>query len=109
MDSWLPVAIIALIALFWLDSLRARESAVRAAREACERMEVQFLDDTVALAKLRLRRDRRGRAHLARTYGFEFSIDGATRSRGHVLILGRRIETLHLERSEEWDGPDPRD
>jgi len=109
MDSWLPVGIIALLALFWLDSLRARETATRAAREACERMGVQFLDDTVALAKLRLRRDRGGRARLARIYGFEFSPDGSTRSRGHVLILGWHIETLHLERSEEWDGPDPRD
>lgn len=105
MNSWLPGLIVVLLGIFWMDSLRAREAATRAARDACERMEVQFLDDTVALVKLRLRRDRRGRARLERTYGFELSIDGASRSRGHVLMLGRRVDTLHLERTEQWQGP----
>ena len=54
------VAAIVLIAagiFFWLDSLRARERALNAGRAACERYALQFLDDTVSFARMRLARD----------------------------------------------------
>ena len=39
---------------FWQDSLAARESANAAAKEACTRLGLQFLDGTVAFARLAL-------------------------------------------------------
>ena len=39
------------ICSFWWGATRAREVAVSAARRACTRCGVQFLDDSVALAK----------------------------------------------------------
>ena len=38
----------------WLDSLKAREVAVRAARAACTAEALLLLDDTVAIANLKL-------------------------------------------------------
>ena len=56
---WEVAAILLMVAgaFFWLDSLKARERAVKAGRSACERYSLQFLDDTVAFARLRLARD----------------------------------------------------
>ena len=41
------------VAWFWYESLARRETAVDAARRACIAENVQFLDDTVALARHR--------------------------------------------------------
>ena len=88
---------IALGVLFVLDSLRARERAVRAGREACRRYELQFLDDTVSFARLRLARDDEGRLKLARTYTFEFTETGNTRRHGAIVMLGQDLRDIQLE------------
>lgn len=86
-----------LAVLFALDSLRARERAVRAGREACKRYELQFLDDTVSFARLRLARDDEGRAKILRTYTFEFTETGNTRRQGAVVMLGQELRDIQLE------------
>jgi hypothetical protein len=88
---------IGLAVLFALDSLRARERAVRAGREACKRYELQFLDDTVSFARLRLARDDEGRVKLARTYTFEFTETGNTRRHGAIVMLGQELRDIQLE------------
>jgi len=96
---WDVAALLALAfcALFWVDSLRARERAVAAGRAACRRYGVQLLDDTVAFAQLRLARDSEGRLRLRRTYGFEFSDTGNNRRRGAIVMLGGILTDLQLE------------
>jgi len=96
---WEAVAIVVILlgALLWADSLRARERAVRAGREACKRYELQFLDDTVSFARLRLGRDDEGRLKLARTYTFEFTETGNTRRHGAIVMLGQDLRDIQLE------------
>ena len=84
-------------ALLWADSLRARERAVRAGRTACERYDLQFLDDTVSFARLRLGRDEEGQLKIARTYTFEFSDTGNNRRHGAIVMLGGELQDLQLE------------
>jgi hypothetical protein len=87
-----------LAALFlWVDSLRAREQAVQAGRSACKRYDLQFLDDTVSFARVRLARDEEGQLRIARTNTFEFSDTGNNRRRGAVLMLGAQVQDLQLE------------
>jgi hypothetical protein len=81
----------------WIDSLRARERAVAAGRAACKRYELQFLDDTVSVARLRLARDEEGQLRIARTYTFEFSDTGNNRRHGAVVMLGAQVQDLQLE------------
>jgi hypothetical protein len=81
----------------WIDSLRARERAVAAGRAACKRYDLQFLDDTVSFARLRLARDEDGQLRIARTYTFEFSDTGNNRRHGAVHMLGARVLDLQLE------------
>ena len=81
----------------WMDSLRARESAIAAGRAACERYGLQLLDDTVAFTRLRLARDGEGRLRVKRTYVFEFSDTGDNRRDGSIVMLGTQLEALQLE------------
>lgn len=96
---WEALAIVLLVAgaLLWADSLRARERAVRAGRAACERYQLQFLDDTVSFARLRLARDDGGQLKIARTYTFEFSDTGNNRRQGAIVMLGGEVADLHME------------
>lgn len=83
--------------LLWADSLRARERAVRAGRDACARYGLQFLDETVSFARMRLARDSDGRVKIARTYTFEFSDTGNNRRDGAIVMLGGELQDLQLE------------
>lgn len=87
-----PVA----IGWLWFDSLRARESAIRAARLACAADGVQLLDATVALASLRLQRGDDGWVALRRIYRFEFSDTGNNRLDGSITVLGANVQALYL-------------
>jgi Protein of unknown function (DUF3301) len=96
---WEVSAIILIAAgiFFWTDSLRARERAVQAGRSACERYRLQFLDDTVSFARLRLARNEDGELRIARTYSFEFSDTGNNRRHGAIMMLGSELQDVQLE------------
>lgn len=97
--SWDAAALVVLVAaaFAWIDSLRARERAVAAGRDACKRYNVQLLDDTVSIARLSLARDEDGRLRLRREYRFEFSDTGDNRRHGTIIMLGSSIADLELE------------
>lgn len=82
---------------YWLDAMRGKELARAAGRRACEQAQVQFLDDTVELVRVRVRRDARGHLGLRREYRFEFSDDGADRRGGEIALLGRQVLRVVLE------------
>jgi hypothetical protein len=98
-SMWEGAAIVIIAAgLFaWADSLKARERALRAGRSACQRYELQLLDDTVSFTRLRLARDEEGQLRIARTYTFEFSDTGNNRRHGAIVMLGDELQDLQLE------------
>jgi hypothetical protein len=75
---------------FWSDSLSKREIALAAARRACEQAGVQLLDETVALHRLRLRKDEEFHSRFYREFSFEYSTAGDDRHPGRVYLLGER-------------------
>lgn len=91
------IALMAGAVFLWLDSLRARERAVKAGRAACERYALQFLDETVSFTRMRLRRDAEGQLRIARTYTFEFSDTGNNRRQGAIVMLGGELQDLQME------------
>jgi len=93
----LAIAVALLYAVFFLESLRVREAAIRIAKEACRTHSLQFLDYTVQGTRTRFVRDAQGHARLRRTYRFEFSEDGIGRRAGSVVMLGSQLESLQLE------------
>jgi hypothetical protein len=88
--------VLAAIAWLWLDSLKAREVAVRAARAACSAEGLLLLDDTVAIANLKPARDDDGQVRLQRAYNFEYSDTGNNRLKGSVVLLGHRVTLLNV-------------
>jgi hypothetical protein len=92
----LLLLLLAGLAWFWWDSLQKREIALAAARRACESAGVQFLDASVALRKLRVRRDAMQRARFYREYAFEYSTQGDDRQPGWVWLLGPRVVNVTL-------------
>lgn len=90
------ILLLAALAWLWLDSLKAREVAVRAAREICTAEGLMLLDYTVAIASLKLARDDNGRIQLQRAYDFEYSDTGDNRLKGNVVLQGHRVVLLNV-------------
>lgn len=90
----------AAVVWFLQDSLAARERANAAAMEACRRLSLQFLDGTVAFARLTFTRER-GQPALRRTYVFDYTANSIERRQGFVILVGRRIESVGYAPGEE--------
>ena len=95
MSSILPLLIIALLIWFWLDSARAREIAIGICKAGCERDNLQFLDQTVALKRIGLRWTRQG-IRIRRLFQFDYSEEGMGRQDGHVIMVGVQLEEFSL-------------
>ena len=93
-EALIAVAILAAVVWLWRESLRAREAATRAGRRVCQANDVQFLDETVALAKMNFAWN--GRVALVRSYRFDYSTNGADRAGGLVVVHGNAIVHVQL-------------
>lgn len=106
--GWTALAFIivaAAVAWFWQDSLAARERANTVAIEACERLGLQFLDGTVAFARVALSRGNGGTLTLRRTYVFDYTAYSIERRQGFVLLAGRRVESVGYAPGESQAEP----
>jgi len=97
--SWeiLVLAAVAAAVWYWYDGMQAREQAIVAGRRTWAESGVQFLDESVALSRVRLARDGHGRLQLQRHYRFEFSDTGDNRRPAVVSMLGNRVEWVNLD------------
>lgn len=92
MPTLLIVMIIAALGLaFWSAGRAAAERADQLGRDACHAAGVQWLDQTVHAAGLRLRRGDDGRLGFERSFRFEYSHDGADRHVGRLVLRGDRL------------------
>jgi hypothetical protein len=97
----LVLLVMAAAAVWFLqDSLGARERANAAAMEACRRLSLQFLDGTVAFARLSLVREQ-GQLAIRRTYVFDYTANSIERRQGFVILLGRHVESVGYAPGEE--------
>jgi len=92
----ISLLIIGAVVWLWFDSLRARDSAVTAARTACSTEGLLLLDDTVAIAGLKPARDGDGRLRLRRVYEFEYSDTGNNRRKGSIVLQGDRVLIVNI-------------
>ena len=92
------IVILLMCGVIWylLVGMRAKELARRAGKLACENMDVLFLDDTVVLEKIRIRRSPTGSLAFFRVYNFEFTSDGGERYKGSISMLGRKTQKLDM-------------
>jgi hypothetical protein len=97
MSELLLLLVLLFLLWLWRDNLQARESAIKISRRACEQVQAQLLDDTVALVRLRLCRTKKGTMALCRVYEFEFSLDGEKRRTGTITMKAQVVENLVLD------------
>ena len=82
---------------YWLKAREIKDVALRAVRDHCKKMDVALLDESVVLKGFWFKRDRRGMMRQWRSYFFEFSSDGDDRYKGKVILLGNKLESVHLD------------
>jgi len=92
----ISLLIIGGVVWLWFDSLRARDSAIAAARTACATEGLLLLDDTVAIAGLKPARDGDGQLRLRRVYEFEYSDTGNNRRNGSIVLQGHRVLIVNI-------------
>ena len=81
---------------YWIDTIRTKEIACMHGKARCKDLGVTFLDETVEIKKVRLRRNTRGTIVFYREYRFEFSSDGVRRFDGSVVMLGKVLASLDM-------------
>ncbi|MBJ9974421.1 DUF3301 domain-containing protein [Pseudomonas sp. S75] len=72
-----------------------REKALERVKQHCAKLDLELLDEAVALKRLGFVRDANGRKRLARIYAFEFTVTGEQRHPGTVTQFG--AHAMHIE------------
>ena len=92
MPTLLIVMIVAASAFaYWSAGRAAAERAEALGRDACRAANVQWLDQSVHAAGLRLKRGENGWLGFERTFRFEYSYDGSDRHIGRLVLRGNRL------------------
>ena len=94
---FIVLLILAALMYFWLDSMKSRENAIRAAHNACREIDVQLLDQTVSLTSIKPMRNRLGKLTFRRIYEFDFSVDGTERRQGRAVMHGKLLKQVQLD------------
>lgn len=97
MSEVLLLLFVVTLVLYWLSAMHAKDFAIMSARRECKLCDVQFLDQTVQLAKISVSRDESGQWRLWREYKFEYTDDGDSRRRGRLTLLGQRVMRITME------------
>jgi len=97
MQELLLIGFIIFLFWFWKDSMSTSEVAMIVAKRACNDLDVQFLDDTVSVAKFKLCRNQRGSMSLCRLYTFEFSQSGEARYLGRIYMNSLVVNEVVLD------------
>ena len=95
-DAFLLIVLI-FGAIYWTSAQRVKQIALAAVKKYCLKMDVQFLDQSIVLRAIWLKKDSRGNLHIWRSYVFDFSSTGEDRYTGRIVLLGRSIESVKLE------------
>jgi hypothetical protein len=88
-------ALFVLLLNHWWRSRDAKAFALQYAAKRCQELDLQLLDQSMVLKKIRLRRGSDG-LHWHRRYEFEFSSTGTERYPGSVELAGNRLLGIEM-------------
>jgi len=86
-----------LVIWFWLDSMKINETARHIGGKLCQKNNVQFLDDTVHLASMKIAKNKFGQLKLFRKYQFEFTNSEFHRYNGEVILAGHHLQSSYMD------------
>ena len=73
-----------------------RERALERVKQHCKNLDIELLDENVALKKIGLIPDANGHKRLARLYNFEFTVTGDQRHTGTITQFGAHSVKIEL-------------
>ena len=73
-----------------------RERALERVKQHCRKLDIELLDDNVALKKIGFIPDANGQKRLARVYNFEFTVTGDQRHTGTITQFGAHSAKIDL-------------
>ena len=73
-----------------------RERALERVKQHCKNLDIELLDENVALKKIGLIPDANGHNRLARVYNFEFTVTGDQRHTGTITQFGAHSVKIEL-------------
>lgn len=82
------------LCVYFFETTRVRELAVQGVLRTSKQDDFQLLDQSVHIQRLSMSRDDTGRWRVWRQYRFDYSYDGIERRQGHVIMLGKRLQTI---------------
>ncbi|TNG00060.1 MAG: DUF3301 domain-containing protein [Gammaproteobacteria bacterium] len=97
MQGLFLLVITIIIFWIWYSGVRAMETALMIARNACHEAGVQFLDGSVYLKKIWPIRLANGWVGMLRFYRFDYTDTGNERLSGLVVLAGSDLEYLQME------------
>ncbi len=80
----------------WWWAMQAHDRVDMISREVCKDLNVQRLDEAIALRRMGLAHTAYG-LRLERVFRFEFSVNGADRRRGEICLHGNWPYWVHLD------------
>ena len=80
----------------WWWTMQAHDRVDMISREVCKDLDVQRLDEAVALRRVGLAHTADG-MRLERVFRFEFSVNGADRRHGEICLHGNWPYWVHLD------------
>lgn len=98
------VAVIGCAGVYYFSGIRVRELAIEAVRRASRDIGFQLLDQSVAIERVSMSRDRQGRWRIWRQYRFDYSYDGLDRREGRIVMLGQRQKALLIAEPDDSQG-----
>ena len=97
------MAALVAVAWYWQDTRKVSELAIRHCRQACRKVNVQLLDETVFRSETGLKRNTMGQVSLLRTFEFEFAAGQDRRYKGQAKLLGTQLLQLNMDLPEPQD------
>ncbi|MFJ7885926.1 DUF3301 domain-containing protein [Pseudomonas sp. NPDC096917] len=73
-----------------------RERALERVKQHCKKLDIELLDENVALKKIGFIADANGQKRLARVYNFEFTVTGDQRHTGTITQFGAHSAKIDL-------------
>lgn len=89
--------IISLVGYYWWHSKGVKEQTLKVVSRHCDKLDLQLLDQSIALRGLWFKRDKTGNLRFWRSYTFDFSSQGDDRYQGRIVLIGKQIESVDLD------------
>ncbi|GJM08507.1 MAG: hypothetical protein DHS20C11_07830 [Lysobacteraceae bacterium] len=96
MLALIGLLLLGLILWLWYEAVEGLDAARTKAAKLCESMNLQFVDHSVRMTRIRLGR-LRGRVVVYRTFKFDYSPDRIERFDGIVELLNRHAVRAELD------------